>query len=208
MFVQSSVGAYLDALASSEPTPGGGSTAALAGALAAGLVSMVCNLTIGKRRYREAEPTLREVLARAEALRRRMTDLMERDAAAYAGVMRAHRLPGQAPEEQAVRQQALQEALQEATLAPLEIAEGCAQALELALPAAELGNPWAVSDAGAAAFLAEAALHAALLNVHINLRSLDEGAFAQAARSRLDDLTSRARQKERIVALVRQRIAG
>ncbi len=208
MFVERTLAEYLDALASSEPTPGGGSTAALAGALAAGLVSMVCQLTIGKRRFREVEATLRNVLAQAEALRGRLTTLMERDAAAYAEVMRAYRLPHGSPEEQAARQRAMAEALEEATLAPLEIAEGCAEALALALPAAELGNPWAVSDAGAAALLAEAALHAALLNVHINLRSLQEDAFYDEVRRRLDDLTARARQKDRVIALVHQRIAA
>lgn len=206
MFVERTLAEYLDALASSEPTPGGGSTAALAGALAAGLVSMVCNLTIGKRRYRESEPGLRQVLAQAEALRGRLGELMARDAAAYDGVMRAYRLPQSTAQEQAARQSAMQQALQEATRVPLEIAEGCAQVIELALPAAELGNPWAVSDAGAGALLAEAALHAALLNVEINLRSLEDGSFAQEARQRLQDLTARARQKDRVVALVQQRI--
>lgn len=206
MFVERTLAEYLDALASSEPTPGGGSTAALAGALAAGLVSMVCNLTIGKRRYRESEPALRQVLAQAEALRGRLGELMARDAAAYDGVMRAYRLPQSTAQEQAARQSAMQQALQEATRVPLEIAEGCAQVIELALPAAELGNPWAVSDAGAGALLAEAALHAALLNVEINLRSLEDGSFAQEARHRLQDLTARARQKDRVVALVQQRI--
>jgi methenyltetrahydrofolate cyclohydrolase len=206
MFLERTLADYIDALASSEPTPGGGSTAALAGSLAASLVSMVCNLTIGKRRYREAEPTLREVLAQAEALRGRLGELMERDVAAYDGVMRAYRLPQGTAQEQDARQGAMQQALQEATRVPLEIAEGCAQVIELALPAAELGNPWAVSDAGAAALLAEAALHSALLNVQINLRSLHEGPFAQEARRRQQELADRAQEKDRVVALVQQRI--
>lgn len=213
MYAQDTVVAYLDALASSEPTPGGGSTAALTGALAAGLVSMVCRLTIGKRRFRDVQAAMQETLGQAEVLRQRLTDLMERDAAAYAGVMRAHRLPQQTAEEQADRRLALGQALEEATLSPLEVAEGCASVLELALPAAQLGNPWAVSDAGAAALLAEAALHAALLNVHINLHTLaNEGladtALATEARRRVEDLIIRAQQKEPILAHVRQRIAG
>lgn len=212
MYAGNTVGAYLDALASSEPTPGGGSTAALTGALAAGLVSMVCRLTIGKRRYRDVQATLQETLDRAEALRQRLTELMERDAEAYTGVMLAHRLPQQTPEEQTSRQRALRQALEEATLSPLEVAEGCAAVLDLAQPAAELGNPWAVSDAGAAALLAEAGLHAALLNVHINLNTLAkdglaDAALASEARRRMDDLVARARRKEAILALVHQRIA-
>ncbi len=208
MFTERTVADFLDALASSEPTPGGGSTAALAGALAAGLVSMVCQLTIGKRRFRDVEAALQEILAQAEALRQRMGELMERDAAAYTSVMGAYRLPNHAPEEQQHRQSVMQKALEEATLVPLEIAEGCAQILELALPAAELGNPWAVSDAGAAALLAEAALYAALLNVHINLRNQQDTPLAADARHRMDDLTARAKQKERILELVHQRIAS
>lgn len=208
MFTERTVADFLDALASSEPTPGGGSTAALAGALAAGLVSMVCQLTIGKRRFRDVEAALQEILAQAEALRQRMGELMERDAAAYTSVMGAYRLPNHTPEEQQHRQSVMQKALEEATLVPLEIAEGCAQILELALPAAELGNPWAVSDAGAAALLAEAALYAALLNVHINLRNQQDTPLAADARHRMDDLTARAKQKERILELVHQRIAS
>ena len=208
MFTERTVADFLDTLASSEPTPGGGSTAALSGALAAGLVSMVCHLTVGKRRFRDVEATLRDVLTQAEALRLRLTELMERDAAAYAAVMSAYRLPKESPEEKEHRESAIQEALEQATLVPLEIAESCAQVLELALPAAELGNPWAISDAGAGALLAEAAIHAALLNVHINLRNQQDTHLATDARRRMEDLTARARQKERILELVHQRIAS
>jgi methenyltetrahydrofolate cyclohydrolase len=208
MFIERSVADFMDALASSEPTPGGGSTAALAGALAAGLVSMVCQLTIGKRRFRDVEAALQEILAQAEALRQRMAELMEQDAAAYTSVMGAYRLPNHTPEEQQHRQSVMLQAIEKATFVPLEIAEGCAQILELALPAAEMGNPWAVSDAGAAALLAEAALHAALLNVHINLRNHQDTPLAADARRRMDDLMARAGQKDRILELVHQRIAS
>lgn len=185
MFVDLPVGAFLDDLASSDPVPGGGSAAALAGALAAGLVSMVCNLTIGKRRYREVEAALRLTLEQAEQHRSRLTALMQEDTEVYARVMAAYRLPVSTDGERVHRDLAWQTALAEATAVPMEIAEQCLDVVRLALTAGQLGNPWAVSDAGAAALLAEAAGRAAGLSVEVNLRSITDTALAESQRRRL-----------------------
>ncbi len=148
MFTDMTVKEFLEALASSEPTPGGGSGAALGGALGAALVSMVCNLTIGKKGYEGVSERLSGVLADTEALRKELPNLLEGDTQVYGRVMEAYRLPRKTPEQKQAREDAMQKALKEAAQVPMTIAERCSRIVDLALPAAEMGNQWAVSDAG------------------------------------------------------------
>lgn len=203
MFTEKTVDEFLDALASKEPVPGGGSTAALGGSLAAALVSMVCNLTLGKEGYEQAQERLTEILQQAEALRRELPQLLEADAAGYGKVMAAYRLPRKTDEQKQARQAAIQLALVEAVEVPLQIADRCAQVLKLALPAAELGNRWAISDAAAGALLAEASLRAALLNVYVNMASITDRAYVDSLRSKVAELTQDSEAiKERVVAIV------
>lgn len=209
MFTELTVSEFLEALASKEPVPGGGSGAALAGALGAALISMVCNLTIGKRGYEESWEPLTELRERSEALRVRIAELLEADTQAYGKVMDAYRLPRDSAEAKAARQEAIQAALRYAAEVPLQIAESCGEVVDLALPAAEMGNRWAVTDAGVGALLAEAAMHAALLNVEINLASIGDQAFVQAARRRIEKMTSeRMRTKDRVQEIVAGAIKG
>ena len=207
MFIEQRVTEFLDALASKEPVPGGGSGAALGGALAAALVSMVCNLTIGKKGYEGVSAAMSDILAKSEALRGELPQLLEADTQVYSKVMEAYRLPRKTPEEKAAREAAYQQALKEAAQVPLTIAERCGQIVELALPAAEMGNQWAVSDAGVGALLAEACLHAALLNVTINLASISDAAYIQATQAKMAAITAgKDRTKERVLAIVHQKI--
>jgi methenyltetrahydrofolate cyclohydrolase len=185
-----SVTEFVDRLASKEPTPGGGSTAALAGAIGAALVSMVCNLTIGKKGYEAAEEPMSELLRRSESLRARLTALIEEDVAAFDTYSRAMKLPKETDDDRAARTAAIQEALKEATRVPLEIARAAAEAIDLCRPCAENGNKWAVSDAGVAVLLADAALRAAALNVLINLGSLKDEAFVAESRATLNEILS------------------
>jgi formiminotetrahydrofolate cyclodeaminase len=209
MFTEQKVSEFLDALASKEPVPGGGSGAALAGGLGAALVSMVCNLTIGKKGYEQAWEPLKELRVRSEELRARMVELLEADTQAYGKVMETYRLPRDTAEAKAARKEAMQAALQHAAEVPLQIAESCGAVVDLALPAAELGNRWAVSDAGVGALLAEAAMHAALLNVEINLASIDDQAFVAATCQRIEAMTRTCTQtKDRVQELVAQAIKG
>jgi len=209
MFTEQRVSEFLDALASKEPVPGGGSGAALAGGLGAALVSMVCNLTIDKKGYEQAWEPLTELRVRSEELRARMVELLEADTQAYGKVMETYRLPRDTAEAKAARKEAMQAALQHAAEVPLQIAESCGAVVDLALPAAELGNRWAVSDAGVGALLAEAAMHAALLNVEINLASIDDQAFVAATRQRIEAMTRTCTQtKDRVQELVAQAIKG
>ena len=160
-----SVQSFLDQLASSSPTPGGGSVAALTGALAAGLVSMVCHLTVGRPRYAAFEAEAQAILAQTEAIRARLTDLIQIDVAAYSTVAAAYKLPKDDP----TRTAAIAAAMVVATDVPLQIAEQAAALLPLALPVAQHCNRTAVGDVVAGAQLAVACVHAALINVDANV---------------------------------------
>jgi formiminotetrahydrofolate cyclodeaminase len=160
-----SVQSFLDQLASSSPTPGGGSVAALTGALAAGLVSMVCQLTVGRPRYAAFEAEAQAILAQSEAIRARLTDLIQIDVVAYSTVAAAYKLPKDDP----TRTAAIAAAMVVATDVPLQIAEQAAALLPLALPVAQQGNRTAVGDVVAGAQLAVACVHAALINVDANV---------------------------------------
>ncbi len=179
---------FLDELASKAPAPGGGSVAAISGALGAALVSMVCNLTLGKKGYEAVQDDIQDLLAQSEALRAELTDLLEADVAAYSGYSAAAKMPRDTEEEKAARAVAMQAALQVATDVPLRIAEAAVKVIDLCQPAAEKGNKFAVSDAGVAVLMAEAALRSAALNVLINLGSLKDQEFAAAKRARLESL--------------------
>jgi len=179
---------FLDELASNAPAPGGGSVAPLSGALGAALVSMVCNLTVGKKGYEDVQGDINDLLAQSEALRRKLTDLLEEDVKAYTGYSVAAKMPRGTDEEKAERKKAMQAALKVATDVPLAIAEAAVKVMDLCMPSAEKGNKWAVSDAGVAVLMAEAALRSAALNVLINLGSLKDEEFVTDRRAKLERL--------------------
>ena len=207
MIIEQPVTQFLDELASSAATPGGGSAAAIMGALGAALVSMVCNLTIGKKNYAEVEPEMRSVLHDAEALRQRLADMVAEDIAAFNGLMAAYGLPKLTDEDKAARGAAIQHALRAATEAPLACARACADVIKLSMRAAEVGNRNVISDAGVGALAAQAALRSAALNVDINVPSLQDQVFAQACRVEMDALlTSAVPLSEQAIALVKSKL--
>jgi len=207
MIIEQPVTQFLDELASSAATPGGGSAAAIMGALGAALVSMVCNLTIGKKNYAEVEPEMRAVLHDADALRQRLADMVAEDIAAFNGLMAAYGLPKQTDDDKAARGAAIQHALRAATEAPLACARACAEVIKLSMRAAEVGNRNVLSDAGVGALAAQAALRSAALNVDINVPSLQDQAFAQACREEMDALLASAVPlSEQAIALVKSKL--
>jgi glutamate formiminotransferase/formiminotetrahydrofolate cyclodeaminase len=159
---------FLADLASASPAPGGGAASALAGSLGAALGSMVCNLTIGRPRYADVEPQMRVALTELEGLRLRLRELMDADEAAYGALMAQYKLPKDSPEAQQARAAAIESALHHATEVPLQTARAALRVLHALGPVARSANRNAISDAGAAALLAEAAARASLLNVRIN----------------------------------------
>ena len=177
---------FIDELASGAPTPGGGGAAAYTGALAAALGSMVCNLTVGKKKYAEVEDGMRAALERLEALRARFVALVDADAAAFAPLAAAYRLPKETPEEQEAKDAALQAALVGACEVPLDIMRALAEVAEEVDYVARNGSRLAVSDAGVAAVFAKAAVQGAAFNVYINVASMGDAARAEAYRAEAD----------------------
>jgi len=188
--MRKTIHAFLDELASSSPAPGGGSVAALSGALGSALTSMVCNLTIGKKKYADVDEEMKKVLGQAEHLREQFTELVERDTHAFNKVMEAFALPRETDPQKALRAAAIREATKEATLVPLEVMKHCIDALALAQTVAAKGNANSVSDAGVSAIMLHAALEAAALNVRINLKSLNDPDFVGWKEDELQSLRS------------------
>lgn len=171
---------FIDELASKAPTPGGGGAAALGGALASALASMVGNLTVGKKTYAAVEEETIATLERLSAVRERLLVLIDKDAEAFRPLAAAYGLPKTTPEEKAAQNTALQEALIGACEVPLEIMRACAEVIELTEFMAAKGSRLAHSDAGVAAVFAKAALLGASYNVYINVGSMDDTERAQA----------------------------
>ena len=172
---------FLDEVASGKPTPGGGSAAAYTGALAAGLVSMVARLTRGKKGYSGVEKEMDQVLAEAEELRADLQKAVDQDKEAFNQVMAAYRIP----KEESNRDERIQAATLHAAEVPLVVARKSLRVAELALIAAESGNKNAITDAGAGASLANAALISAGYNVRINLASIPDSKKKKALDSEL-----------------------
>ena len=206
-FADETLQSLLDKVASAEPAPGGGSVAALSGALGASLVAMVCRLTIGKKGYESVSAEMQTILPRAETLQHELRDLMQADTDAYARVMDAYKLPKQTDAEKTARTCTIQDALKHASDVPMHVAELCAQVLELARPIAEKGNKNAASDGGVGALMAEAGLRGAAFNVSINLGAIDDPGFVHDHRARVERLLADAEQrKNEILRVVESRL--
>lgn len=184
--------AFLDRLASGDPTPGGGSAAAYTGAMAAALVAMVARTTLGKKKYAAVESQMQAVIPRAEALRASLAAGVERDAAAFEAVLAAYRLPKETAQEQAARQQAVEAATLQASRVPLEVMRQLVEVLELAVQVVEHGNLNALTDAASGAELAQAALRSASLNVRINVSALQDSAMVSSLWEELTAIQDRA----------------
>jgi methenyltetrahydrofolate cyclohydrolase len=178
MLLETSLQDFSERLAAGTPTPGGGSAAALAGALSASLLRMVCDLTIGREKYRAHEPAVQAIRQRAEGLRQDLLALVDRDAQAYDRVIEALRMPKGSAAERQERAAALARASQFATETPMAISDACAVLLALSAELAAKGNPHAISDIGSAALLAYAALRGGVMNVRMNLKGLGDEARA------------------------------
>jgi len=199
---------FLDALASQSATPGGGGAAAIIGAMGAALVSMVCNLTIGKKKYADVEGEMKDVLAKAETLRRKLTGMIEDDAKAFDKVMGAYGMPKETDADKAARDAAIQEALKIATDVPLACARAAREVIALAERAADKGNLNVISDAGVGVLAAHAALRSAALNVWTNARMITDRAFAEARLKELNDLLAGAEgTTERAYGMVKGKVS-
>jgi glutamate formiminotransferase/formiminotetrahydrofolate cyclodeaminase len=185
---------FLEAVASSDPVPGGGSVAAYAGALSAALIRMVAGLTLGRKKYAAVESEMTVIAGNAHALAEALSRLVERDAQAYAAVAAAYKLPKEPGSEAQRRNDAIQTALLGAAEVPLETARLCAKAAALAAAVAAKGNSNAITDAGVAALLAEAGCRGADYNVRVNVASITDRERGAALAAEAAELVRAAAQ--------------
>ncbi len=196
---------FLSETASSSPAPGGGSVAALSGALGTALSSMVCNLTIGKEKYKDVEEEIKKVLTKSEKLRKELTILIDEDTEAFNDVIKAFKMSKETDEQKKERSKAIQKGYQTAAAVPLKTAETCEQILDIANVLAKKGNKNSITDAAVSALMAKAGVESAILNVRINLGSIKDETFVEKISKELIDLEkSTERKTEEILKIVKK----
>lgn len=186
------IGAFSDALAARQSTPGGGGAAALTGSQAAALISMVINFTLGNKKYATVAAQMQSWLSQSEQLRHELLALADQDVAVFNAVAACYALPKDSEAEKAARTTALQAALKAAAAVPFTVAEKCLAVLQLAAPVGEKGNANVVSDAGVAMYLANAALYSAIINVNINLKFIKDTDYVTTWSAKRDALLAEA----------------
>jgi len=174
---------FLESLASSRPTPGGGSASALAGALSASLVAMVAGLSLKR------DEGMKEMMKKALKIQKRLYRAIEEDAKSYEAVLKAFRLPRETDRQRLRRSKEIQKAYQKATVTPQRVCEQSLYLLEYSKYLIQEGNPNARSDAGVAAFLADASMAGGLLNIGVNLASIEDKAFVKKMRTLMQKWT-------------------
>ena len=195
----STITSFLSELSSSSPAPGGGSVAALSGALAAALDSMVCQLTIGKKNYEHVQEEVSNLSHQVKKLQKRLTDLIDEDTEAFNDVMAAFKMPKGTDEQKRKRSQSIQEGYKKAAEVPLQTAQTAKKVLHLSIDIAKKGNKNSITDAGVAALLSYAAVYAAALNVQINLGSIKDEKFVKKMNAKLQELRDEAENEKSMV---------
>ena len=185
-YMEETLQRYLDDLSSAQPVPGGGSTAALSGAMGAALASMVCRITMGKEAYAEVQQEIEELLRRTEYLRSRFQQLMQEDIEAYGRLAACYKLPRETSKERKYRTDMIQKQLVEAALVPLEVAECAAELILCCQRIAEIGSITVLSDVATGAILASCAGEGASFMVRINMQSLKNDKLAVELGDRLN----------------------
>ena len=202
-----SVDGFLSELASDSPAPGGGSVAALAGSLGSALSSMVCNLTVGKEKYAEVEHEIKDALKESEHLRKKLTELIDRDTDAFNDVIKAFKMPKETEQQKEKRKQAIQDGYKKAAKVPLETARTCEKVLDVAMVVAAKGNKNSITDAAVSALMAHAGVQSAILNVKINLGSIKDDAFVKNISNQLEQLQQGSQDKTmKILNMVEQEL--
>ena len=181
-FINGSVAAFTEQLASPAPVPGGGGASALVGAVGIALGDMVGELTVGKKRYADVESDLRSLMARAQDLRRRLLDCVEQDAVAFEPLSRAYAIPKDDP----ARDEIMEKCLRDAALVPLEIFDLVCEAVEIHREFAEKGSKLVISDAATGVSFCRAALEGAAVNVKVNTRLMKDRTYADAVDAHID----------------------
>jgi len=192
MLVNKNIVDFVATTASNEPVPGGGSIAALSGALAAALAEMVANLTIGKKKYVEVESEMKGIVEALEVKRQELIELVDKDASSFDDVMKAFKLPKETDEEKAARTKAIQEGTKYAASVPLQTAKVAYSIMEYSKIVVEKGNTNAVTDGAVSAMMARTAVLSALMNVKINLGSIKDETFVADMTREVNELEAAA----------------
>ena len=188
---QFSVREFINELSSGNPTPGGGSVAALCGALAAALSTMVANLTVDREQYEQTRKSMEEVRMTAATLSTRFLALMQEDSDTYQKVMVAFELPRETDDQVASRQAAIEEAMKKAAAVPLETLRASEELIRVARDAVRGGNPNAITDAAAAVQLANTTAVVASYNVQINISRIKDQAFVAKCETEVTEILKR-----------------
>ncbi|MDR0896161.1 MAG: cyclodeaminase/cyclohydrolase family protein [Prevotellaceae bacterium] len=208
MLAKTTLNDFLNRTASNEPVPGGGSVAALNGAVASALATMVARLTIGKKKYELHEELMRHVEETMPRARQHFEDAIDRDADAYNALFACYKMPKTTEEEREARTLAIEEATKQAALVPMEVAEEAAGLMEALFDVVRFGNQNAITDGCVAVMSARTAVLGALLNVRINLTGIKDEAFVNTLRERADQLERETiRREEEVLKVVRQELS-
>lgn len=197
MLVDLKVTDFLNKVAGSDPVPGGGSVAALNGAIASALAAMVAGLTIGKKGYEDTAEIMKHIQTLALTQKTGFVADIDRDSEAYHKVFDCFKLPKNTDEEKNIRSAAIQEATKFAALVPMQVARNAYELMGIIADVAKMGNRNAVTDACVAMISARSAVLAALMNVRINLGSLKDRTFVEQLQSEADELERKACIKEK-----------
>lgn len=209
MTIDMNIKDFLEDLSSKKPTPGGGGAAALCGSMATALTSMVCNLTIGKKKYADVEEQMQEILVKTNTLREKFNHLIDDDADAFRKLLSAFKQPKESEEDNKIRSEKIQTATKRAALVPLEVIRHCVEVLPLTSSAAQKGNINAVSDAGVSALLIGAAAQSAALNVNINLMGISDRKWAQDTFNEMNKLLNDIRiGTDAVFKIVSEKMGG
>ena len=197
MLVDLKVTDFLNKVAGSDPVPGGGSVAALNGAIASALTAMVAGLTIGKKGYEDTAEIMKHIQTLALTQKTGFVVDIDRDSEAYNKVFDCFKLPKNTDEEKKIRSAAIQEATKFAALVPMQVARNAYELMGIIADVAKMGNRNAVTDACVAMMSARSAVVGALMNVRINLGSLNDRTFVEQLQSEADELERKACTKEK-----------
>jgi len=198
---------FVDEVSRESPAPGGGSIAALAGALGAALGSMVSNLTANKRGSQDVDEVLNKAAEKCQEIKERLVQAVDEDTQAFNAFMEARRLPQKTKKEKEEREKAMQEGLKKAVDVPLSTAELCFQAVEVAKIVAENGNPNSVTDVGVGAEVAFAGVKGGIYNVLINLKDIKDAGYCEQMREKCHDLEKKAEEAlKSVIKIVKSKL--
>jgi glutamate formiminotransferase/formiminotetrahydrofolate cyclodeaminase len=205
MYLNKPLRDFLDDTSSRTPTPGGGSVSALTGALGAALLCMVANFTLGKKKYKEVEEDVKEILKEAEDIKEKLTLLIQQDIESYQRLSQAMRISRGDSLKEEDQAKILEKSLKEASEVPLGVAQLSFQLIKLGQRLLSRGNPNLITDTGIGVLLGEAALQSAALNVEINLISIKDEKFREDKRRTLSSLLSQGKRiKDEVLRKIKQ----